>query len=284
MLRQKYSLWSIIIFFTILPIVIDVYWREESQGLTSIVWTLYLVPNILVMIMYPKWKIIVGTAFFYSVLKYTAYFSDFDATSKVETVALILESLVNGAILVTVSYLRIENNKLLREVQKLSIIDPLTGIYNRRYFDLYMKKVIPLSKRTNNPLSLIMIDIDHFKKVNDNYGHLCGDEALKHISDIIKSNVRNSDAYIRLGGEEFVIILPRTLLDEAQILAERIREAVEQSDFIYHSEHIPISISLGVSQYEGEQVEAFIETADKALYSAKNNGRNQVMVSGEALN
>ena len=123
-----------------------------------------------------------------------------------------------------------------------------------------------------------MIDIDCFKKVNDNYGHLCGDDALKHISEIIKRNVRNSDAYVRFGGEEFAIILPNTHLDEGRILAERIREAVEQSDFTYNNEHIHISISMGVSLYEGEKVEGFIEKADKALYRAKENGRNQVVV------
>jgi diguanylate cyclase (GGDEF)-like protein len=101
---------------------------------------------------------------------------------------------------------------------------------------------------------------------------------LKHISEIIKANVRNSDAYVRFGGEEFAIILSNTHLEEGKILAERICEAVEQSDFTYHNEHIHISISMGVSMYEREKVEGFIEKADKALYSAKENGRNQVMV------
>ena len=185
---------------------------------------------------------------------------------------------MNGAILITVSYLQLRHNKLLKHTQKLIIIDSLTGLYNRRYFDLYLEKTIPLSLRIDSPLTLMMIDIDHFKKINDNYGHLCGDEALKHISEIIKRNVRNSDAYVRFGGEEFAIILPNTHLDEGQILAERIRKAVEQADFTYHNENIHISISMGVSLYDGENVEDFIEKTDKALYSAKENGRNQVVV------
>ncbi|MHA6261459.1 GGDEF domain-containing protein [Sporosarcina sp. CAU 1771] len=283
-MRQKYILWSIIIIFTILPIRIDIVSRVQSHGLSSIAWSLYIVPTILIMIMYPRWKVIIGTAIFYSFLKYTAYFYNYDAISIPQTRALILESFVSFAILLTVSYLRIENNKLLKQQEKLIIIDALTGLCNRRYFDLYMEKVIPLSKRMNSPFSLIMIDVDRFKKVNDTYGHVCGDEALKHISNIIKHTARSSDAYVRFGGEEFAIVLPRTLVDEAQIIAERIREAVEHSDFIFHNKHIPLTISLGVAEYEGEQVEEFIEKSDKALYSAKVNGRNQVMVYAEELN
>lgn len=232
------------------------------------------------MIMYPKWKAIIGTAFFYSVLKFATYFFNYDSISKIETVALILESFVNGTILITVSYFRLRYNKLIIQMKKLVIVDSLTGLYNRRYFDLYLEKTIPLSQRVNSPLILIMIDIDYFKKINDNYGHLCGDEALKHISEIIKGNVRISDASVRFGGEEFAIILPNTQLGEGKLLAERIREAVEQSDFTYHNKHVHISISLGVSVYEGGKVEGFIEKADKALYRAKKNGRNQVMVFG----
>ncbi|MEC1759869.1 GGDEF domain-containing protein [Schinkia azotoformans] len=277
-MRRKGLLWSIIIIFTILPIIIDFNLKEELQRLSTFIWSLYLIPNILIMIIYPKWKVIIGTAIFYSAMKYIAFFIEKESISQLEMIALILESFVNGAILFTVSYFRLGYNKLLEHTQKLIIIDPLTGLYNRRYFDLYMEKTIPLSLRINSPLSLIMIDIDHFKRINDNYGHPCGDEALKHISEIIKANVRNSDAYVRLGGEEFAIILPNTHLDEGQILAERIRKAVEQSNFAHHNEQIPISISLGVSLYKGEEIEGFLEKVDKALYRAKENGRNQVVV------
>ncbi|WP_284036459.1 GGDEF domain-containing protein [Neobacillus sp. 114] len=275
--RKKF-VWFIIILFTILPIIIVLNLKEEMQRLSSFFWSLYLIPNILIMILYPKWKVIIGTALFYSILKYFTFFFEEESFSKIETAALILESFVNGAILFTVSYFALRHRKLLKHMQKLIIVDSLTGLYNRRYFDLYLEKTIPFCQRTNSPLTLIMVDIDHFKKVNDNYGHLCGDVALKHISEIIKRNVRSSDAYVRFGGEEFAIILPNTHLDEGKILAEQIRKAVEESNFIYHNEHIYISISLGVSLYEGEKVEGFIEKSDKALYSAKEHGRNQVVV------
>jgi diguanylate cyclase (GGDEF)-like protein len=278
--RKNYLLWSIVVFFTILPVIIHFNLKEELQRFSTFIWSLYLIPNIMIMILYPKWKVIAGTALFFSVFKYTAYFFEEDSISKIEVLALILESFVNGVLLFVISYLHLRHNKLLKQMQKLIIIDSLTGVYNRRYFNIYMEKTIALSQRINSPLTLIMIDIDYFKKINDNYGHLCGDEALKHISEIIRRNVRNSDAYVRFGGEEFVIILPNTHLDEGQILAERIREAVEQSEFTYNNEHIHISISMGISLYEGEKIEGFIEKADKALYRAKENGRNQVVVFG----
>lgn len=277
-MRKKYLFWSIVVLFTIVPIIINFSFKEELQSLSTFIWSLYLIPNILIIVMYPKWKVVFGTALFFSVLKNTTCFLGEDSISKIEMLALILETFVNGAIIFTISYLQLRHNKLLKHIQKLSIIDSLTGLYNRRYFDLYLEKTIPLSQRINSPLTLIVIDIDCFKKVNDHYGHLCGDNALKHISEIIKSNVRNSDAYVRLGGEEFAIILPNTHLEEGRLLAERIREAVEQSDFTYNNEHIHISISMGITLYEGEKTEGFIEKADKALYRAKENGRNQVVV------
>ncbi|MCH6266586.1 GGDEF domain-containing protein [Neobacillus citreus] len=276
--RRKKILWSIIIIFTILPIVIAFNLKEELQRLSSFFWSLFLIPNIVIMILYPKWKVIVGTALFFVFFKYATHFIEEQSFNNIETVALILESFVDAAILFTVSYFVLRHNKLLKHMEKLTIVDSLTGLYNRRYFDLSMEKTIPFSQRINCPLSLIMIDIDHFKNINDKYGHLCGDEALKHIADIIKRNVRTSDAYVRFGGEEFAIILPNTDLGECKILAEHLRKDVNQSDFTYHQAHIPISISLGISLFKGENVEGFIEKADKALYTAKENGRNQVVM------
>jgi two-component system cell cycle response regulator len=249
---------------------------EQTERLSTFVWSLYLIPNILIMNKYPKWKVIIGTAIFYSLLKYTSHFFEDHFADKLEMNILIIGSFVNGLILFTVSYFQLKYKKLLKQVQKLTIIDPLTGLYNRRYFDLYMEKAIPLSQR--NSLVLIILDIDDFKKINDKYGHLGGDEALKHMSKMIKSCVRKSDGYVRFGGEEFAIILPNTDLTKGRIFAERIRAAVDQSEFPYKNDFIHFTISIGVTMYDGENVEEFIENADKALYRAKENGRNQVVV------
>ncbi|MHC0038887.1 GGDEF domain-containing protein [Pseudoneobacillus sp. C159] len=269
----------VMVVISILPIIIHVHLSEEMRRLSTFVWSIYLIPNILIVIMYPKWKVAVGVACFYSLLKYGTYFWGEGFSSSIELIALFLESLMNGAILLTVTHFRMEHIRVLKKMQKLVIIDSLTGLYNRRYFDLILEKVIPYSQRENSPLILIMLDIDYFKKVNDHHGHQCGDEVLKQISNIIKTNVRSSDAYVRFGGEEFAIVLPNTEVGEGIRLAENIRKEVEQSSFTYKNERISITISMGLSKYQGEIVQEFIGKADKALYKAKENGRNQVIVT-----
>ncbi|WP_172799207.1 GGDEF domain-containing protein [Bacillus sp. FJAT-29814] len=276
-MKPKLVYWLLIILFTILPIALESGFREGIERLSTFLWSLFLIPNILIMVMYPKWKIIIGSAFFYSLLKYAAEFSEEVPThDKIELILLIAGSIVNGAILFTIGYFILKNNKLLKYVQKLTIIDSLTGLYNRRYFDLYMEKAVPISERSS--LVLIMLDIDHFKRINDQFGHQCGDEALKHIAEIIRCNVRKSDGYVRFGGEEFAVILPNTDVGKGEKLAERIREVVEQSHFIYKDKQIRFTISIGIATYSGEETEEFIEKADKALYHAKEDGRNRVAI------
>lgn len=226
------------------------------------------------MIMYPKWKAIIGAAVFFSILKYAIEFNEYK-TDKIEMFALIGGSFVNGAILFMVGFFRIKYEKLLMQVRKLTLTDPLTGLYNRRYFDLYLEKVVHLNQ--GGSLVLMMLDIDYFKKINDQYGHQCGDEALKHISETIKQHVRKSDGYVRFGGEEFAIILPNITPEKAQDMAEQLRNALDQTPFIYKNKQIHFTISIGVAVYSGETTEAFIEKADKGLYQAKENGRNQVV-------
>lgn len=229
--------------------------------------------------MYPKWKVIIGVGLFYNLLKYVTEFVRKDSPDIIELKGLILDSFIVWSIILTLGYFIIKSHKLYLQVEKLTLVDSLTGAFNRRYLDLFMEKTIPHSKMSNSPLTLIMIDIDHFKKVNDNYGHQCGDEVLKLASNIIKRNIRQSDAFIRFGGEEFAVIMPNTDVAEGLIIAERIREAIDQTDFTYNNEHIHFTISIGVSIYGGEDVEHFIEKTDNALYKAKENGRNQIAIN-----
>jgi diguanylate cyclase (GGDEF)-like protein len=228
--------------------------------------------------MYPKWKVIIGSGIFYSFLKYTTEFSQKVNPDTSEIKALILGSLINWSITLTLGYFINKSYKLFLQVEELTLTDSLTGIYNRRYLDLFMEKSIPISKKTNSPSVFMMLDIDHFKKVNDNFGHQCGDEALKHTSSIIRNFVRKSDVFVRFGGEEFAVILPNTNVAEGLIIAESIREAVEKSEFIYKNERIHLTISIGVSLYNGDTAEEFIGKSDNALYKAKENGRNQIAI------
>lgn len=273
--RFKYSL---IFLCTVVLVFIDTLLTKEASGHYPFIWSLSLIPIIFIINMYPKWKVIIGSGVFYSFLKYITEFSQKIKPDNNEINALILGSLINWSITLTVGYFIIKSYKLFLKVEELTIIDTLTGAYNRRYLELFMEKTIPISNRTNSSLVFMIIDIDHFKKVNDNYGHQCGDQALKHTSSIINNNVRNSGVFVRLGGEEFAVILPNTDVTEGVIIAERIREAVEKSEFIYKNERIHFTISIGVSFYSGDTVEALIERSDSALYKAKENGRNQIAI------
>ncbi|SDN26243.1 two-component system, cell cycle response regulator [Psychrobacillus sp. OK028] len=275
--RFKYS-FVLIFLFTVVLVFIDTILTEEASEHYPFIWSLSLIPIILIANMYPKWKVIIGSGIFYSFLKYTTEFSQQINPDNSEINALILGSLINWSIILTIGYFINKSYKLLLKVEELTITDPLTGIYNRRYLELFMEKSIPIYKRTNSSLVFMMLDIDHFKKVNDNYGHQCGDEALRHTSSIISNNVRNSDVFVRFGGEEFAVILPNTDVAEGLIIAERIRADVEKSEFIYKNERINFTISIGVSFYNGDSEEELITKSDNALYKAKEEGRNQIAI------
>ena len=162
---------------------------------------------------------------------------------------------------------------------KLATTDGLTELYNHRYFQDTLRKQIETSKRYNQPFSLIIIDIDFFKKFNDSYGHQAGDAVLKGVAHILKRNTRATDFVCRYGGEEMSIILPYTDQNEAIANAERICKAVANHVFkLPNNIECNVTISLGVSTFpeDGDTPQRIIEKADKALYWAKEHGRNQV--------
>lgn len=157
-----------------------------------------------------------------------------------------------------------------------SISDPLTGLSNRKYMEMELKKLMLSSKRYETPLSIIILDLDHFKKVNDNYGHVIGDAVLKEIAKLVKNTMRASDLTIRYGGEEFIIVMDHTASDEATTKAEGLRQEVENLE-IEELEGSKITVSLGITQLcqKDDSIESFIARADEALYKAKTAGRNQ---------
>ncbi|RMA97269.1 sensor domain-containing diguanylate cyclase [Hydrogenothermus marinus] len=161
-----------------------------------------------------------------------------------------------------------------------AIKDSLTGLYNRFFLEMEANKEFERAKRYKFPISIIMIDIDNFKNVNDTYGHLVGDEVLKKIANIIKNNIRKTDIAARYGGEEFVILLPNTPLEKAIKVAERIRQKVEEELFKDENNTFKVTISAGVSycDYENCDFKKVLEEADKALYIAKAQGKNKVVV------
>lgn len=171
-------------------------------------------------------------------------------------------------------------NVFHQELYKMAVLDAVTGIFNKRYFLDRFQEEFSHSKRAGQPLSLIMMDLDHFKKINDTYGHLAGDSALTHLADTIKKMVRTSDVFARYGGEEFVILLRNADEKGATQLAERIRKEVENTSIPSESNTITLTLSLGVASLQAEEEyrtpEDFINAADQYLYQSKQGGRNRV--------
>ncbi len=172
----------------------------------------------------------------------------------------------------------LRNALLYKQAVEKAYIDPLTGVSNRAAFDKTIEQEFELAKRHNNNLSLMMLDIDHFKQINDNFGHVVGDAVLKSFADCITDCMRRTDSIFRYGGEEFAILLRNAQLDGAALLAERMREKIENLDFDYESVSVSVTVSIGVAQLNAdENSNSFIDRADKYLYAAKENGRNRVV-------
>ena len=174
----------------------------------------------------------------------------------------------------------IDNARLFNEVQRLAVVDPLTGIYNRRQFFTLAAREFERSRRYHEPLSAIMLDIDHFKQVNDTYGHAAGDRVLRLIAVECCSRMREADLLARYGGEEFAILMPVTDRHRALAAAERLRHHIARLSIQSDSEPLTITISIGVATLDDtcKDVETLINRADHALYAAKRAGRNQVKV------
>ena len=173
------------------------------------------------------------------------------------------------------------------ELEILANTDPLTGILNRRAFLSRAEEERARAQRYGRPMSLAMIDIDHFKAVNDSYGHAAGDQALRHVAGIISSALRQSDLFGRLGGEEFALLLPETDEPATVVMAQRLRRGVARSEIEIgapHSKPVRVSVSIGVAGLHGQEetLDELLQKADQALYCAKRTGRNKVSAVGDA--
>jgi len=172
----------------------------------------------------------------------------------------------------------------MKELEKLLVRDYLTGLYNRKFFMERLDEEFAWAGRYGEPLSFIILDIDHFKKINDTYGHSCGDEVLRQLSKTLVMTLRAHDVVARYGGEEFVVLLANTGPDEAMTVGEKLRVAVQENDFYCGDDtaRLPVTISIGVSSTDGDLdpvPDNLIMRADNALYEAKAAGRNKVMYS-----
>ena len=185
---------------------------------------------------------------------------------------------------------KISLEKLTRELEEknrildhLANLDGLTGVYNHRYFQNTLEQEISRATRTEGSLSLMLIDIDHFKQFNDTHGHQTGDFVLVQFAKTLKENLRNYDTLARYGGEEFVVILPETGPDEALIVGEKLRNAIASKSFSDNRESYQVTASFGVTSSrpaldDNFTKSRFVSQADEALYDAKEKGRNRVAV------
>jgi two-component system, cell cycle response regulator len=173
-------------------------------------------------------------------------------------------------------------DRLREKVQhsiELAIVDPLTGLNNRRFLENHLAATLEQARARHKPVALMILDIDHFKQVNDNYGHASGDEVLKGFADRIRRVIRGGDLLCRLGGEEFIIVMPNVSLDVAQKVAERARASIEEAPFVIDKtgQSISVTVSIGIAERGRDaDAEALYRRADRALYRSKAEGRNRV--------
>ncbi len=197
----------------------------------------------------------------------------------------VVNHLMSGILVCMVAYfalahLKIED-KLRASLHDAAFRDSLTGLYNRRYVFKLFRQELRKFQRYGSPFSLMLIDADHFKQINDRYGHCAGDAALKAIADACNTSVRDPDVVGRFGGEEFIILLPRTRAGDAAVVAERIRKTILENDIEWEGQRLDVRLSLGIAEagLHGNEFDDLLAQADRALYAAKEGGRNQTVIA-----
>lgn len=185
--------------------------------------------------------------------------------------------------LVTFPYIKsvYEIDLLRKKLNALARIDELTQISNRRFFNEQARHIISRARRTLEPVSLMFIDIDYFKRINDNHGHDAGDKSLRAVAELLKSQVREYDIVGRYGGEEFLMLLPNTGLETAEKIAERIRKTIENADIDTGKERLRLTVSIGLANRKGVDLalDELVASADNGVYRAKESGRNTVKIA-----
>jgi diguanylate cyclase len=275
---------------SILPTLYVIYYIEDGQARATVMLVVVLPLLFGILALTFRQFMVVGAWFLstYCILMLNIWWRKpevMDPTLEfIQLVAFILvigtSSAMGGFIYGLRMKLRDRNAKLKQAVatiEELVSLDSLTGIYNRRHLFQILNQEINRCGRSQNTFCLCIMDIDHFKQVNDTYGHQAGDTVLREMADNISRELRSIDCFGRYGGEEFLIVLPQTSLEGALIKAERVRQQVETLDFPKVAENFYITVSIGVAEHkEGESVDDTLARADQCLYAAKAAGRNQV--------
>lgn len=195
----------------------------------------------------------------------------------IPAIIMLSKTIYNSHVMNIKTNARLEEN--VKELDRISMTDYLTNIYNRRYFFKMAQHFVSIATREKKDISLLMIDIDFFKNINDTYGHDAGDFILINLVNQINEMMRKSDVFARIGGEEFSILLNNTSIEGAAVIAEKIRTTIENKTFKYKATAIKVTVSIGISTLTSKKtsIDALYKQADKQLYSAKENGRNRVV-------
>ncbi|MGH9117174.1 MAG: GGDEF domain-containing protein [Acidimicrobiales bacterium] len=195
------------------------------------------------------------------------------------------DDLVTVRLLVSQAEAAIENTFLHEEASRLSITDALTGVWNRRHFDLRLEEELERSARFLEPFGVLLLDVDSFKPINDVYGHPAGDFVLVELARRLQDVTRSVDVVARFGGEEFALVLPRTPLEDSRLVGEKIRTAVARQPFDALGQEVPVTVSVGVAAYPDSGVDprTLLAAADEALYEAKATGKNRVVRAGPSV-
>jgi diguanylate cyclase (GGDEF)-like protein len=186
---------------------------------------------------------------------------------------------ISSATILKYAYQDKIENIFHKELYKMAVVDALTGAYNKRYFEERLREEFSYCLRNQTPLSLVMFDIDHFKQINDKYGHPAGDYVLGHVAALTRSIIRDEDIFARYGGEEFMVVLKTTDAEGSAMLSERLRELIDETVFEFEGKKIHVTVSIGIATLSGKNMadwEAMVKQADTLLYKSKNGGRNRV--------
>ncbi len=262
--REAFLSPPLVLLLSIALLLLSIYYGQN--------YSLYLLYPLLValpVLMKPRWAILLGVLS--GLLAAPLVFTQYDTTTAV------VIGLSMGLTWLVSAWLVFAMTEQSRHLKDMAITDPLTGAYNRRYLELQAEKSLALWHRYERPASLLLVDIDYFKRVNDKYGHAVGDRAIKGLVDLISHRIRRADTLCRFGGEEFVLLLSETPIDDAEKVANKLRVAVAGENILPEGS---LTISVGVAAVtDAGDLDHWLNLADTAMYLAKKNGRNRVEVA-----
>lgn len=241
-------------------------------------WMLFIVPMVGLIVLYPKWLVGHLSGLGMAAIRLGVEFEAFGGRIPPQFLErLVTTSLVAWFIFLTVTYVAIRIDRLVQELERRSLTDELTRVPNRRSLEIEARRLLAHAAETGQPLILLMLDLDHFKGINDRLGHNAGDAVLQRVARELRGQFQGRGILARMGGEEFAVLLTNTALDDGMREAEVLRAMIERTLFHYRGEPISVTVSVGVSQFAEETLEDLVRKSDRALYQAKESGRNRVV-------